>query len=517
MTTTRIDPDKLAQAARERSLAVAASTASSAETLDASPPASAIDELLEDELDSPDPTKAARLFTILQRLLTPTQRQTQDRRVFLHRGVNETKRVFFQTLAGLMPSVWVRVATMDADLRRLRPLIDGLSLPLLVILDGIPSGDMQASEGLACLVDAAPRAQIHILQGIAHPSEPLTLSSGWVELYNWRNTTAALRWSEPRLWPALAAWLGIVADREAIVPPRLTESAAQATPAAPAVQADESAARTVPACSAVSPSAMTLTPDSGRHVLSALGQPQAQPEAQGQPPTAPDSASAETVLPGEPAGEIITILGVRLPLVQLSVAQTASGATLVQCRLRLVSTEDWRGYQSIQPKLIPSGLCDREVLPVEHSTLRTWGVEELLFVRLGFPLPTIDGYEVEMEGIRLPTKMHANPLSILASQAARTAIYRGAGTGSTEARLYTALGLAGEAGEVAGKASKMMRDGASPALDAALHKELGDTLWFWLEACLEWGASPDKIAHDMLTRLQDRQARGKLRGSGDAR
>ena len=210
-------------------------------------------------------------------------------------------------------------------------------------------------------------------------------------------------------------------------------------------------------------------------------------------------------------------MGVRLPLAQLTVGHTDGGATLVQFQVRLVSTDDWRSYQSIRPRLIPSGLCDREVLPVEHPTLRTWGVEALLFTRLGFPLPTLDGYMVEMEGVRLPQKLHANPLGALAAQASRTAIYPGAGTGSPEARLYTALGLAGEAGEVAGKASKMMRDGASPALDAALHKELGDVLWFWFEACQEWGAAPDKIAHDMLTRLQDRQARGVLKGSGDDR
>jgi NTP pyrophosphatase (non-canonical NTP hydrolase) len=103
------------------------------------------------------------------------------------------------------------------------------------------------------------------------------------------------------------------------------------------------------------------------------------------------------------------------------------------------------------------------------------------------------------------------------ARAAQTAIYPGAGTGDRDACLYTALSLAGEAGEVAGKASKVMRDGESSALMAALYTELGDVLWHWLQACAEWGAQPDQIAEAMFQRLQDRQARGVLTGSGDKR
>lgn len=109
------------------------------------------------------------------------------------------------------------------------------------------------------------------------------------------------------------------------------------------------------------------------------------------------------------------------------------------------------------------------------------------------------------------------PLGLMQARAAQTAIYPGAGTGDRDARLYTALSLAGEAGEVAGKASKAMRDGESSALMAALYTELGDVFWHWLQACAEWGAQPDQIAEAMFQRLQDRQQRGKLQGSGDAR
>jgi NTP pyrophosphatase (non-canonical NTP hydrolase) len=105
----------------------------------------------------------------------------------------------------------------------------------------------------------------------------------------------------------------------------------------------------------------------------------------------------------------------------------------------------------------------------------------------------------------------------MAERAAKTAIYPGAGTGDFAARVYTALALAGEAGEVAGKASKTLRDGATPDLVARLHAELGDTFWHWLMACQEWGADPDAVVAQMFSRLQDRQERGVLAGSGDVR
>jgi phosphoribosyl-ATP pyrophosphohydrolase len=63
----------------------------------------------------------------------------------------------------------------------------------------------------------------------------------------------------------------------------------------------------------------------------------------------------------------------------------------------------------------------------------------------------------------------------------------------------------------------VLRDGVTPALLAAIHRELGDVLWHWLMACVEWGAEPDRIAEEMLQRLQDRARRGVVRGSGDER
>lgn len=102
-------------------------------------------------------------------------------------------------------------------------------------------------------------------------------------------------------------------------------------------------------------------------------------------------------------------------------------------------------------------------------------------------------------------------------QTADTAIYP-----DEVALVYTALGLASEAGEVAGKVKKVIRDnGGVLTGDAAyaIAGELGDVLWYAarLAAALDLGVSLGDIAAANLFKLNDRQARGVLRGSGDQR
>jgi NTP pyrophosphatase (non-canonical NTP hydrolase) len=85
---------------------------------------------------------------------------------------------------------------------------------------------------------------------------------------------------------------------------------------------------------------------------------------------------------------------------------------------------------------------------------------------------------------------------------------------------YPALGLAGEAGEVAEHAKKAIRDDGGEVTDerrAAMAKELGDVLWYVAQLATELGLDLDEIAQGNLDKLLSRQQRGVLSGSGDER
>ena len=99
-----------------------------------------------------------------------------------------------------------------------------------------------------------------------------------------------------------------------------------------------------------------------------------------------------------------------------------------------------------------------------------------------------------------------------------TAIYPEAGDRSVMAVIYVALGLAGEAGEIANKAKKILRDGTALdqfAKDA--RKEIGDAAWYLARLCDELDTGLSEVLAGNLAKLADRKARGVLRGSGDNR
>ncbi|MBI4185606.1 nucleoside triphosphate pyrophosphohydrolase family protein [Candidatus Berkelbacteria bacterium] len=98
----------------------------------------------------------------------------------------------------------------------------------------------------------------------------------------------------------------------------------------------------------------------------------------------------------------------------------------------------------------------------------------------------------------------------------KTAIHPNAG----QNLVYPTLGLAGEAGEVANKVKKIMRDDGGTLTDtkrSEIQQELGDVLWYTAAIATELGLSLGTVAEENLNRLADRQARGVLRGSGDNR
>jgi NTP pyrophosphatase (non-canonical NTP hydrolase) len=89
-----------------------------------------------------------------------------------------------------------------------------------------------------------------------------------------------------------------------------------------------------------------------------------------------------------------------------------------------------------------------------------------------------------------------------------------------KAFVYPALGLAGEAGEVAEKVKKVMRDRGGSVDDAArvgIAKELGDVLWYVAQLATELGLSLEEVAAGNLSKLRSRKNRGRLHGDGDHR
>lgn len=83
-------------------------------------------------------------------------------------------------------------------------------------------------------------------------------------------------------------------------------------------------------------------------------------------------------------------------------------------------------------------------------------------------------------------------------------------------RIYSLLGLAGEVGELHGYLAKQVRDGFTVDEDH-IKKELGDVLWFVAAIAEDFGLTLSSVADKNIDKLQSRQQRGTLTGSGDNR
>jgi len=86
---------------------------------------------------------------------------------------------------------------------------------------------------------------------------------------------------------------------------------------------------------------------------------------------------------------------------------------------------------------------------------------------------------------------------------------------ATHKVLYPTLGLCGEAGEVAEKVKKQVRDGVFNRHEVA--KELGDVLWYLANLASDIGYNLDEIAAMNIDKLSSRKDRNKIQGSGDNR
>jgi NTP pyrophosphatase (non-canonical NTP hydrolase) len=109
--------------------------------------------------------------------------------------------------------------------------------------------------------------------------------------------------------------------------------------------------------------------------------------------------------------------------------------------------------------------------------------------------------------------MHGNDYQ---SRAIETAIYPDQGQNF----VYPTLGLVGEAGEVAEKVKKVIRDSGGVLTDSDKEKiafELSDVCWYVAVLAHELDYSLDEIFDMNLLKLASRKERGVLSGSGDAR
>lgn len=102
--------------------------------------------------------------------------------------------------------------------------------------------------------------------------------------------------------------------------------------------------------------------------------------------------------------------------------------------------------------------------------------------------------------------------------ASNTAIYPG--KWNKEGLNYTLLGLLGEAGEIANKYKKILRDDGgefTPDTRLALADEAGDTLWYLGMFIQELGYDFAAIAKMNRDKLAKRASENAIKGSGDSR
>lgn len=85
---------------------------------------------------------------------------------------------------------------------------------------------------------------------------------------------------------------------------------------------------------------------------------------------------------------------------------------------------------------------------------------------------------------------------------------------------YATTGLAGEAGEIANKVKKILRDNRGVVSEDTRTKllgELGDVAWYLVALTEELGFTIEEVLAFNYEQIRSRQARGTLTGDGDDR
>jgi NTP pyrophosphatase (non-canonical NTP hydrolase) len=96
-----------------------------------------------------------------------------------------------------------------------------------------------------------------------------------------------------------------------------------------------------------------------------------------------------------------------------------------------------------------------------------------------------------------------------------TAVYPGAGQGGFREINYLTLGLASEAGEVAGKLKKIIRGDQVAPEDFI--SEVSDVLWYLTRICSNLSITVEQLADYNVAKLTKRLETNTIQGSGDHR
>jgi NTP pyrophosphatase (non-canonical NTP hydrolase) len=86
--------------------------------------------------------------------------------------------------------------------------------------------------------------------------------------------------------------------------------------------------------------------------------------------------------------------------------------------------------------------------------------------------------------------------------------------------IYPTLGVCGEAGELAEKIKKWIRDDRSEMSAerlALIKKEIGDVLWYLAALAHDLGLTLDEVAKHNIEKLASRNERNQIHGDGDTR